>query len=248
MSRVVVLVAWDQVPHLTQEAKDDLIKTIPGYLRDARTKGIPQLGSGAVYPFPETDIRVADFPIPEHWPKAFGLDTALAGVTAAAWGAMDPESGVLFIYSVYRRAQAEIAVHAEALKSRGAWIPGVADAAAIADVERRSFLEHYRAHGLRLVLPDKAVEAGVQDVFDRMSAGKLKVFASCQTWWHEFRLYRRDQKGKIVKQADHVLDATRYLVRSGLQRMEVKPSAARKTFEDLVRAQDAGAKTGDWMM
>ena len=30
-------------------------------------------------------------------------------------------------------------------------------------------------------------------------------------------MYRRDEKGKIVKQNDHVLDATRYLVMSGLK-------------------------------
>ncbi len=50
----------------------------------------------------------------------------------------------------------------------------------------------------------------------RMSTGSLKVFSSCQSWLQEYRLYRRDEDGKIVKENDHLMDATRYLVMSGL--------------------------------
>ena len=35
----------------------------------------------------------------------------------------------------------------------------------------------------------------------------------------EFRMYRRDKDGKIVKERDHLLDAMRYLVMSGRDRM-----------------------------
>jgi hypothetical protein len=72
-------------------------------------------------------------------------------------------------------------------------------------------------------LPDKAVEAGIQRVWERLSAGKLKVFASCGAWFDEYRLYRRDDKGRIVKENDHLQDSTRYLVVSGLDRARVKP-------------------------
>jgi hypothetical protein len=49
------------------------------------------------------------------------------------------------------------------------------------------------------------------------SDGRLFVFSSLQNWLSEFRIYRRDEKGKIVKQNDHLMDATRYLILSGLQ-------------------------------
>ena len=223
MSRLVVGATWDNAPHLTDDAKASLWASIPEFQRDARSKGIPQLGSGAIYPFSESGIRVPDFDLPKHWPRAFGLDCALSGVTAAVWGALDRETNTLYLYSTYKRSQAETAVHAEAIKSRGAWIPGVGDAADVLDHDRTQFLALYRRHGLTLDLPDKAVETGIQSVYDRLSAGKLKVFASCTAWFEEFRIYRRDDKGKVVKQHDHVLDATRYLCRSGLQRMRVEP-------------------------
>ena len=57
-----------------------------------------------------------------------------------------------------------------------------------------------------------------------MSAGKLKVFRSLGNWLSEFRLYARDKDGKVIKANDHLMDATRYLVVSGLERMKVKPN------------------------
>jgi phage terminase large subunit-like protein len=52
-SKAVVSATWDDVPHLTQQAKDDLWRAIPPFQRDARSKGLPQLGAGLIYPMPE---------------------------------------------------------------------------------------------------------------------------------------------------------------------------------------------------
>lgn len=219
----VVICEWDEVPHLSEKEKSELLASIPPYQRDARTKGIPALGSGAIYPVPERDIRVKDFELPKHWPRGFGMDTGWKW-TAAAWGALDRETSTLYIYSVYKRGQAEPAVHADAIKARGRWIPGVGDAAAINVHDGHQFLEIYRNLGLDLELADKAVEAGIQEVYELLSAGKLKVFESCAAWFEEFRLYRRDEKGRIVKDNDHLLDCTRYLAR-GRRRMKTEAPA-----------------------
>src|ERR1700722_6110540 len=39
---------WYDVPHLDEKKKNELLASFPEYQRDARTKGIPQLGQGAV--------------------------------------------------------------------------------------------------------------------------------------------------------------------------------------------------------
>ncbi|MFN2444934.1 MAG: hypothetical protein ABR606_05035 [Vicinamibacterales bacterium] len=59
------------------------------------------------------------------------------------------------------------------------------------------------------------METGIQTVWELMSAGRFKVFAPCSAWFDEFRLYHGDEKGRIVKVDDHLMDATRYLVQSG---------------------------------
>lgn len=248
MSRLVIMASWEDCAHLSEDAKADMLLATQPYLREARRKGIPHLGSGAIYPFRESELRVDDMVIPDHWVRAFGADTALAGTTAAVWGAMDLESDKLYIYSVYRREQAETAVHAEAIKARGAWIPGVADAAAIADSDRVSFLQKYRSHGLNVSLPDKSVDLGIQAVYERMSTGRLKIFGSCYELWEELRLYRRDQKGKIVKGKDHSLDALRYLVFSGIPRMIVQPKPRTPDERLFDQLGPTSAHPRGWMM
>jgi hypothetical protein len=60
----------------------------------------------------------------------------------------------------------------------------------------------YRSCGLNLAPAVNAVEAGLYQVWQLMSAGKLKVFASLGNWLQEFRLYQRNNEGRVVKQND----------------------------------------------
>jgi hypothetical protein len=54
-----------------------------------------------------------------------------------------------------------------------------------------------------------SVEAGIMAMLDRMRTGKLKVFKDHLDWWEEFRLYHR-KDGKVVKEGDDLMCATRY--------------------------------------
>lgn len=232
MSRHIVTATWDDAPHLTHEMRESLWASIPPYQRDARSKGIPQLGSGAIYQVSEDDVKVPDFAIPAHWPRGYAMDTGWEW-TAAVFGAHDRETETVYVTGVYKRGQAEPVIHADAIRARGAWMQGVGDAAAINLYDGRSFIEIYRTLGLNIEIPDKAVEAGIQKVWERLSAGKLKVFASCTPWFEEYRLYRRDEKGKIVKINDHLMDATRYLVVSGLSRFKVQPQTPQVSYSGI---------------
>jgi hypothetical protein len=121
---------------------------------------------------------------------------------------------VLYLYSEHYRGEAEPAVHAEAIRARGKWIAGVIDPTARnrSQADGRRLIELYRGLGLTLSEADAAVEAGIYEVWQRLSSGRLKVFRSLGNWLAEYRLYRRDEKGRVVKERDHLMDATRYLV------------------------------------
>jgi hypothetical protein len=54
-----------------------------------------------------------------------------------------------------------------------------------------------------------SVEAGLMDMLDRMQTGRFKVFKHLNDWWEEFRLYHR-KDGKVVKEGDDLIAATRY--------------------------------------
>jgi phage terminase large subunit-like protein len=222
--RFYVLAGWDDAPHLGGAEKADMLRRYPEYQRDARSKGVPQLGSGAIYQIGESEIREDPFKIPEHWPRAFGLDVGW-NRTACIWAAHDRDSGRIHIYDEHYFAHSDVGENARAIRGRGDWIPGVIDPAARGRsvVDGQQCLQNYIDAGLDVEAAIASREAGIQLVRDWMLAGNLKVFASCANFWKEYRLYRRDEKGQVVKQSDHLMDALRYLMVSGRDRMKTKP-------------------------
>ena len=224
MSKWCIGITWSDVPHLTEDQKAKLWDSIPPHQRDARAKGIPALGSGVIYPVSE-DLYLTDpFEIPRHWPRAFALDVGW-NRTAAVWGAWNRDNDTVYLYDEYYVAEAPPQVHADALLGRGKWIPGVIDPAAAGKGQRDgiAMMTEYGSLGLDLAPADNSVEAGIFAVYRRLMSGRLKVFKTLTNWRSEARLYRRDDKGKIVKERDHLMDASRYLIMSGMGRACVEP-------------------------
>ena len=93
---------WDDVDHLTEKAKDMMLTATPPHLRDAVTKGIPVLGTGAVYNIGEDQIYYDDVEIKDDWPRICGVDVGFTkDPTAAMLVAKDPSSGVYYVYDEY---------------------------------------------------------------------------------------------------------------------------------------------------
>lgn len=225
-SKFLVQVGWEEVPHLTDAAKAELLSSIPPFQRDARTRGIPQLGAGAIYTVAVPDITIPDLKeIPKHWKRCYGLDVGW-NWTAAVWAAYDQSNDTVYLYNGYKRGQAEPVLHAAAIKARGLWIPGVIDPAAQGRLQDdgRKIITMYRENGLNIESAEHAVEAGIFEVWNRLTTGRLKVFGSMAEWFAEYSLYRRNEKGVIVKENDHLMDATRYLLMSGLSRAITEPA------------------------
>ena len=223
--KATVLVGWDDVPHLSKDKKDTILASTPPWQRDARTKGIPELGKGAVFTIPESDIVVTGFDIPKHWPRAYGLDVGW-NRTAAVWGAIDRDTGSVYIYDEYYRGQAEPSVHAAAIKSRGDWIPGAIDPASRGrtQTDGAQLLELYTQLGLHVDIAYNVREAGIYTVWEMLSQGRLKIFNHCKNVMAEYRIYRRDEKGQVVKKNDHLMDALRYFVMTGMEIAKVQPT------------------------
>jgi len=224
MARACVFVEWEDVPHLDPQLKKDILAGIPPWQRDSRTKGIPQLGPGAIYQVPESEVSVDGFEIPKFWPRCFGMDVGW-NRTAVVWAAIDRDTSTVYIYDEYYRGQAEPSVHAAAIKARGAWIPGAIDPASRGRMQTDGarLLEMYQDLGLDLTIAENAREAGIYKVWERLSQNTLKIFKSCTNTMHEYRIYRRDEKGQVVKKNDHLMDAMRYLIMTGLDYAKVEP-------------------------
>lgn len=212
-SRYMIQAGWDDVPHIPEQTKVEMLASIPPFLRDARTKGIPSLGAGAIYPVEMADIEVRPFAIPRHWKKGYALDVGW-NRTACIWGAQDPSDGTIYLFAEHYRGKAEPIIHAGAIKARGEWIRGAIDPAARGrqQADGEQLLAQYMAQGLHLVPAINGVETGLFTCWEKLSLGRVKVFSTLQNFKAEYRLYRRDENGKIIKKFDHLMDAFRYLV------------------------------------
>ena len=240
ITKYVVTAAWGvDTPHLSPEAQAELAASYSPHELAARTRGIPQLGSGAIYPIQESEIVCEPFQLPAYYRHAYALDVGWQR-TAALWGAQDAESGVIYLYSEHYQGEQIPIVHAEAIKSRGEWIPGVIDFAARgrSPADGDNLFRQYQAAGLHIVAAEKLwkgsrppVEAGIYDVWTGFSTGKIKVFSNLANFLGEFRLYRRDEKGHIVKTNDHLMDSLRYP--RDLRSADHDPATARPVGSDV---------------
>jgi len=212
----MVQAGWDDIPHLDKATQKELIESTPPHLRDARSKGSPSLSGGAIYPVELSEVLVDPFQIPAFWPRCYALDVGW-NRTAALWGALDRSIDRWYFYTEHYRGKAEPSIHATAIKARGEWIPGLIDPAARgrSQEDGRQLIVTYTELGLKITPSKNAVEAGLYDVWERLSTGRIKVFRTLQNWQAEYRLYRRDDDGNVIKKFDHLMDDMRYVILSG---------------------------------
>lgn len=250
MSRFIVTADWfNNAPHLTAKAREELLSGIPAYQRDARTKGIPQLGAGVIYPILEDDILCDARAIPDHWPRGFGLDVGWR-FTAAIWDAKDPDTGIVYRYDEHYRSEAPPEIHGAAIARRGKWVPGRIDPAA----HQRKQDDGLKLMGLyrkaiygeevedqQLLQPaNNAVETGIYMELMALQQGMLKIMRGrCPNWLAQRRLYRRNERGEIIKTNDHALDAGRYRTASGDVWLAQRPAPV-ITHDPLARFGSGG--------
>jgi phage terminase large subunit-like protein len=222
-NKFVINATWEDVPHLSDDWKRDAVSEYSAADRDARSKGLPALGSGRVFPVYEEDITYKRLTIEPNWPRAYGMDFGWH-TTAVVWGAKDPNTGVIYLYSEYCGHKVAPYVHAFAIQAKGKHLVGAADPSGggVNQKDGTQLIDEYRTLGLDLAgdskgrsVANNAIAAGVGRMLNMMESGTLKVSANMENWLKEFRVYRYDSNdpNKIARnQNDHLLDATRYLI------------------------------------
>ena len=212
----ITYATWDDAPHLDEATKKDLWDNCPAYQRQARSQGIPRLGAGNIYKTPIEKVFIDPIPIPAHCRKAYGMDVGW-NYTGGVWGAIDDNTGNIYIYNSYKEGEKTPDVHSLHIKKRNVR-KGVIDPASKgrSQIDGQRLIDLYRDEGLDLETANNSVEAGIAIVDQLMQSGKLFIFNTLQDIKDEYTLYRRDDNGKIVKTHDHLMDALRYLIVSGI--------------------------------
>lgn len=231
-----VFVGWDDVPPsvLPMEERKRLAASYLPHERDARMKGIPQIGAGLVYPIAQEEFTCEPFEIPEVWPRLAALDPGGTpggkGKTAALWGAFDPHNEVWYLYSEHYQGFAPIPVHVSAMAKRGRWIPFEIDPAGKNVTDGKGVYREY-VKEMQLANPswpthkaDKRFSSGRLDLMGELQSGGVKVFNTLRYLLAEHRQYITDENGNFVGD-HHLWDCARYLIR-GKHHAIQRPSSA----------------------
>ncbi len=94
--------------------------------------------------------------------------------------------------------------------------------AVIVDPSAASFIECIRRHGqFNFCKANNDVLSGIRRTSTLMKAGRFRVHKSCEGFLKEVKLYRWDEKStadNVIKENDHAMDDTRYLVNTVLRK------------------------------
>lgn len=216
-SRTVITIGWNDAPHLTPEVIEEMEAQFPPHEIEARKNGTPTVGRGKIYPFND-DIYIAPIEIAKHWLKAYGMDFGWNN-TACAFGAYDADTDIWYIYGEYKEGGKDVAEHVVNINRVVRGFDGVCDPAggSSSQIDGKNLLDLFTKEGLSLMKADNSVNAGINEVYMRLRTGRLKIFNNCQLLRSEVNTYARDKNGKVIKRNDHILDALRYLIATGLE-------------------------------
>lgn len=210
---------WDDNPYLSEHTKQELRATLKPHELEARERGIPCIGTGLVYQVPESEFLCEPFDIPRHWGCVYGMDVGFFAPTAVVFLAFDRDNDIVYIYKDYSVTEKTAAQHAYSLMMMGAeWMQGVCDPAVNQGSQRdgERLLDDYTRAGLKLNKSRYAKELAVDTVLERIRTGRFKVFNTCRRFMDEWRGYSRDDKGKIMKGNDHIMNALEFVILDGL--------------------------------
>ncbi len=208
----------EDAEHIPPDERARIIASYPPHEREARTKGVPILGSGRIFPIEEAALSVEPFQIPRYWALIGAMDFGWDHPFAAVKLAYDTQGDVVYVTQTYRAREETPILHVRALRAWGSWLPWAwpHDGLQHSKDSGEPLAKQYRSNGLKMLGSHAAfsdgsagVEAGIFDMLERMQTGRLKVFSHLNDWWEEFRLYHR-KEGKVVKEHDDLMAATRY--------------------------------------
>ena len=174
------------------------------------------------------DTIVTPFDIPNTWERFVALDHGLRNPTAVPFGAIDPDTGTVYIYDEYYEPNRTVPEHAKHIKPKIEEIPYgrlrfmVIDPSArnkTDPINGKSVQGLYAEYGLFFTEGNNSIDAGLLKVNSYINQGKLKVFNTCVNIVKEGLNYKfpevtmdneKNLDEKPVKHNDHAMDALRY--------------------------------------
>jgi hypothetical protein len=248
--RFYIMASWADNPHLKEDERERLRKSVPAWQLEAREHGIPVFGQGKVFTMKEEDLFVEPFDIPKHFALVYGLDPSSS--SGGTWGcvmlAYDRDKDVVYAVADYKLNNATPTEHASNIsRIIPPWCIGMVDPAGAGEnmhTKEKTLDFLTQRSGLLLVKAKKAnhaKEAMIDEIYERVRGDRFKIFSTnkgmgCRHLITEWRQYARDENGLIIKKNDHCIDALFYAL-NGLPQARTETQSQQ---EKVGRWNDAG--------
>lgn len=239
LETLIVEVAMNENPHLSEKARERYLRTLDEETRAARSRGeFVQIG-GKIFPY-FSDIHIID-PVDnpaqafKGWEWYSSVDHGWNNPTAWLWHAVSPE-GIVVTFAEHYKDKTTIEDHAAIVKAKeAAWgreptmrtgDPAMKQTSAVTGT---SIIQEYQDNGLFINVETvpRQVEVGIakmQQYFKIREDGKPRWFITrdCENFIREMRKLRwktytskktRDENNKLEqvhKKDDHTFDSARY--------------------------------------
>lgn len=231
--RAYVQATIDDATHIPESEKETIVNSFLPHEREARARGVPTLGSGAIYPVSRSHVEFnyhATFPhgVPPHYHQLVAIDFGWDHPFAAVKLAYDPEADRIYALDIYKKAQAPIIEHAAFLRvwTHNGDIPIAYPSDGLAHDRGggEPLARQLEQSGLWLLeepahLPEAyatghqgskfSVEGGISLTLERMRTNRLLIADHLKPLWDELSTYHR-KEGRVHKLFDDALDALRY--------------------------------------
>lgn len=183
------------------------------------------VGRSSVFQIPEElFIKPAhEIILQTTWRYINGFDVGLNDATAIVYIAIDEDKDIIYIYDVYKVNNLRPSEHVNRLltMSKNINIPHMIDKSAnnrmIGETKYDidTVAKQYRHYGVNVILSeDKLLKdlkmSTIGEFHERAYNGKIIISDACKPLIEEMRRYRRDDKGRIIKNNDHAIDAMFY--------------------------------------
>ena len=214
-------IGWNDAPHMTEEKKVRLLAQYPEYQSKMRSEGEPMLGHGRIYDIADDYVLCDPFEIPDFWNVLVGMDFGWDHPQAFVKLAFDPDNGITYVVNSWK--QSKVSAN-DAFGATKQWAKGIQVAwpqdglmhekgKDVAMQQKQNWIDA----GFKLIHEHAtwqkggvSVEAGLYEIGTAQRKGKYKIFKGQPDLMAEHRQYHRDEKGKVVKIMDDLLDAARY--------------------------------------
>ena len=207
-------------------------------------EGMRVMDGGMVYSASEKTIVVPPISMPKHWPRIWAMD--IDGAKASVlWATHDKESDTLYVYAECVTNRSELSLVADAIRTRGLWIPGLFDHLGRGRSKQEGARIAEALLDLKLDVFTVACdpEAAIAEVSRRFTGKRLKVFDTCSEWVSQYRSYRRDKDGDLVEESDGLMRCLDLLALSGPMISASSPESQADAQDDW-SAQTRDAVTG----